>query len=83
MMPRVTVILFDCEGYRLSNDMPFGKKNFGKSVPMVGVKRAVFNVFDFVGLSSERCAIAENPCKSFLAATVNGLDEPMFCFLSR
>jgi hypothetical protein len=26
---------------------------------------------------------AENPYDSFPAATVNGFDEPMFCFLTR
>jgi hypothetical protein len=48
MMLRVAVVLLNCERSRLSNDMPFGGKNIGESVPMVGVKRAVFEVFGFV-----------------------------------
>jgi hypothetical protein len=63
MVASITVVLLDQDGMRLANDVALRREYFGEGVPIIRVKGAVGQVFDFVVESLEGCSIttAENP----------------------
>ena len=63
MVAGIAVVLFDQDGVRLADNMAICGKHFGEGIPIVGIKGATGQVFDFVIESSEGCSIttAENP----------------------
>lgn len=63
MMAGIAVVLLDQDGMRLANDVALRREYFGESVPIVRVKDAMGQVFDFVVEPLEGCSIttAENP----------------------
>jgi hypothetical protein len=66
MMASIAVVLFDRDGMRFANDVALGREHFGEGIPIVGVKGALGQVFDFVVEPLEGCSIttAENPADS-------------------
>ena len=66
MMASIAVVLFDRDGMRFANDVALRREHFGEGIPIVGVKGALGQVFDFVVEPLEGCSIttAENPADS-------------------
>jgi hypothetical protein len=63
MVASIAVVLLDRDGMRPANDVALQREYFGEGAPIVRVKGAVGQAFDFVAESLEGCNIttAENP----------------------
>ena len=66
MVPCIAVVLLDGDGMRLAYDVTFCRENFGKGIPVIGVKDALRQMLDFLIESPECCSIttACNPGNS-------------------
>src|SRR5579871_5201361 len=82
MVPSVAVVPLngDCAG--LADDVAFFGKNFGESVPIIGVEDAIRQVLYLVVEPPERCSIttADHPGNSSPCATIHRFDDPEFVF---
>jgi hypothetical protein len=60
----------------------FRRRNIGKGIPIVGVKKTIFQMPYLVVEPFECCVVTTtgNSGDSFPAATVKGFDEPKFLF---
>jgi hypothetical protein len=78
VMARIAVVVLNVNCVGLADDMAFGRQNFGKSTPIILVKRTAPQVFHFAVESPERCSIttAEYPCHGSPCATIKGFDDP-------
>ena len=85
MMPRVAVVVFDGNGMRLADHVPFDRQDFCEGIPIIGVKNTVLQMLYFLVESSEGCGItiAEHPSHGSPCTTVNGFDDPKLVFLNR
>lgn len=63
MVAGITLVLLDQDRMRLANDVALRGKQFGKGIPIVGIKDAAGQVLDFVVEPLGGCSIttAENP----------------------
>jgi hypothetical protein len=82
MVARIAVVAFDMCGMGFADDVAFRRQDFGKSIPMVGVINAVFQVFDLVVEAPKGSSITttEHPGHSSPRATIHGLDDPEVLF---
>ncbi len=66
MVARIAVIALNGDGVLLADHVTVWRQDFGESLPGVGVKNAVGQMFDFVVEPLERCSIttADNPGNS-------------------
>ena len=81
-MASITVVMFYSDCMRLPDNMSFGRKNFCKSIPIIGIEHAIFEMFYLIIESLECCSIttAEHPGHSSPCTTVNSLDDPKLSF---
>ncbi len=82
VVARIAVVMFNIDGVRFADNMPFWRQNFGERIPVIRIKSAIFQMFYLVVEFSEGCRIttAEYPGHSSPCATVNGLDDPKLSF---